>query len=243
MRPLAQDTKWLDIGPSRVDLVDESDPPLVVIEKLPDRDPAECYLWGRLCAGRHGPHLPGRPLSIEAGIETLIAAGALAPNNPAIDEIRDVLAAFTGQQPQGVIPQPWAALLAGLGRQGGPTGVVALGVVTPVFNDTVVSLEALMVTDGNFELHVAMSPDSMAARGPMSFSVKGSSFEWWAQDNLDNWYLGAVGNWGSGPDIGEGTVTYWPALDPLATQVRIMPTGSQERAVITVDLPRWEERA
>jgi hypothetical protein len=242
MRPLAQDTKWLDIGPIRVDLVGESDPPLVEIEQLPDRDPAECYLWGRLCAGRHGPHLPGRPVSIEAGIETLIAAGALVPDNPAIDEIRDVLAAFTGQQPQGVIPQPWAGLLAGLGRQGGPSGIVALGVVTPVFDDVIISFEALIVMDGNFELHLSMSPDLVATRAPMSSWITGPAIEWWAQDNLDNWHLGAVGNWGSGPDIGEGTVTYWPALDPLATQLRIMPTGLHERAVITIDLPSWEER-
>jgi hypothetical protein len=73
----------------------------------------------------------------------------------------------------------------------------------------------------------------------MSASVTGSGIEWWAEDDLENSYLGAIGKWGGGADIAEGTVIYWPALDPQATRLRIMPTGSHERAVITVDLPRW----
>jgi hypothetical protein len=180
-------------------------------------------------------------VSIDDAIDTLVAAGALVYDDPAIGEIRDVLAAFSGQQPMGVVPHPWAELLAGLARQGGPSGIIGLGVVTPPFDDTVVSLEALMVTDGNFELHLAMSPNSAAVRGAMSISVTGPAIEWWADDDVGNCYLGAIGNWGGGDDIGEGTVTYWPALDPRATRLRLLPTGSHERAVIAVDLPRWVE--
>jgi hypothetical protein len=243
VQPLARDTRWLDIGSSRVDLVGGSEPPLVEIETLPDRDPAVRYLWGRMSSGRHGPHGGGRRMSIDDGIETLVAAGALTYDDPAIGEIRDVLAAFSGQQPLGVVPHPWAELLAGLGRQGGPSGIVGLGVVTPPFDDTVVSLETLMVTDGNFEVHLAMSPNSAAVRGPMSISITGPAIEWWADDDVGNCYLGAIGNWGGGGDIGEGTVTYWPALDPRASRLRILPTGSHKRAAITVDLPRWDEQS
>jgi hypothetical protein len=87
------------------------------------------------------------------------------------------------------------------------------------------------VTNGNFELHLAVSPNSAAPMGPMSASVTGSGIEWWAEDDLENSYLGAIGKWGGGADIAEGTVIYWPALDPQATRLRIMPTGSHERAV------------
>ncbi len=242
IQPLAQDTKWLDVGTSRVDLVGETKPPGVEIETLPDRDPAERYLWGRLSAGRHGPHLGNRPVAIDVAIDTLIAAKALVQDDPVIEEVRDVLAAFTGQQPQGVIREPWAGLLAGAGRQSGASGIIPLGAVTPPFDDTVISLEALMAINGEFELHLAMSPNSTEPRGPMSPSVTGPGIEWWAEDDIGNSYLGALGNWGWVDGIGEGTVTYWPALDPSANQVRIMPTGSRERAVITIDLPRWEER-
>ncbi len=243
MHPLAQDTKWLDIGSDRVDLVGESKPPRVDIETIPDRSPAERFLWGRLSAGRHGPHrLGGRPVAILVTIETLVAAGAIAPDSRVIDEVRDVLAAFSGQQPQGVVPEPWASLLAGVARQGGHSGIIGLGAVTPPFDETILSLEALTLTDGNFEIHLAMSPDSAARMGPISSSVRQTSTEWWAEDDLGNSYLGAIGSWGGGGDIGEGTVTYWPALDPRASVLRIMPTGSHERAVITVELPQPEER-
>jgi hypothetical protein len=99
LHPLAQDTKWLDVGPSRVHLVGESKPPRVEIETMRDRNPAERYLWGRMCAGQHGPHLGNRPIAIDATIETLVTAGAIVPDSHVIDEVRDVLAAFTGQQP------------------------------------------------------------------------------------------------------------------------------------------------
>ncbi len=243
MHPLAQDTKWLDVGPRRVNLVGESDPPYVEVETLPDVDPAERYLWTRMSAGRHGPHHLGiGPVSIDAAIETLVAVGALDRDNPVIDEVLSVLAAFSGQQPSAIVPEPWAALLAGVARQGGRSGIIALGVVTPPFDDMVASLEALMVADGNFEVHVVVSPDSAGPRGAMPYSVTGPRVEWWAADDMGNSYLGAIGSWGGGGDIGEGAVTYWPALDPRATQLRITPTGSHERAVITVEIPEFEER-
>jgi hypothetical protein len=243
MHPLAQDTKWLDVGSDRVDLVGESKPPRVEIETIPDRRPAERFLWGRLSAGRHGPHhLGSRPVAIDATIETLVAAGAIAPDSDVIYEVRDVLAAFSGQQPQGVIPEPWASLLAGIARQGEHSGILGLGVVTPPFDDTIVSLEALTIKNGNFEVHLAISPDSAAQMEPMSSPVRGTGIEWWAEDDLGNSYLGAIGNWGGGGDIGEGTITYWPALDPQARVLRIMPTGSKDRAVVSVELPRPEER-
>jgi len=241
MQPLARDTKWIVVGPSRVDLVGESEPPRVEIESMPDRNAAERYLWGRLSAGRHGPHLGRRPVAIDVAIETLVAAGAIASDNHVINEVRDVFAAFTGQRPHGAIPKPWASLVAGLARQGGTSGIIGLGAVTPPFDDTVVSLEALTVTNGNFELHLTVSPNSAAPMGPMSPSVLGPGIEWWAEDDRENSYLGAIGNWGGGADIGEGSVFYWPALDPQATRLRLMLTGSHERAVITVDLPRSEE--
>ncbi len=243
MHPLAQDTKWLDVGSDRVDLVGDSKPPRVEIETLPERSPAERFLWGRLSAGRHGPHrFGGRPVAIDATIETLVAAGAIAPDSDVIYEVRDVLAAFSGQQPQGVIPEPWASLLAGIARQGQHSGIVGLGAVTPPFDDTVVSVEALTLANGSFELHLAISPDSAARMEPMSSPIRGTGIEWWAEDDQGNSYLGAIGSWGGGGDIGEGTITYWPALDPRASLLRIMPTGSKERAVITVELPRPAKR-
>jgi hypothetical protein len=240
-QPLARETKWLDIGANRVDLVGDSDPPRVDIETLPDSDPAERYLWGRLTAGRHGPHGGNPSFGIEDSIETLLVAGALAPDNPVIDQVRAVFEGFSGQQPKSSIPQPWRALLAGISRQGGGSEVIALGVVTPPFDDTVISFDALVITEGAFELHLSTSPNPGAPWGPMSPSMTGSTITWWAEDDVGNAYLGATSNWGGGVDLAEGTVTYWPALDRRATQLRLMPTGASERAVVTVELARSED--
>jgi hypothetical protein len=71
-------------------------------------------------------------------------------------------------------------------------------------------------------------------------SVKDPRVAWWAEDNLGNHYLGGSGGWGGGPDVTEGTVGFFPALDASATELHLQPTLTTERAVITVRLPDWE---
>jgi hypothetical protein len=239
---LSTATKWIDIETDRIELPDASSAPPITFEALDGSDdPAERYLWGRLTAGRHGPHGGHRPPMIEVAIETLLDAGAIAPDNPVLEEVRAVLAAFSGQPPAAALREPWKSLLAAPRREGGQSAVVPLGVVTPSIGDLVVAFDALVLTDGVFEVHVETSPNVGLQWGPMQPSLATTPITWWAEDNLSHHYLGAVTNWAGGPDLGTGTVVYWPSLDPGATELRLTPTGARHRAVINVGIPRPQE--
>jgi hypothetical protein len=240
---LSPTTKWIDVGTDRIELPDKSSTPPVTIEALADSDdPAERYLWGRLTAGRHGPHGGQRPPLIDVAIETLLDAGAIATDNPVLDEVRAVLAAFSGQPAAATLREPWKSLLAAPRRAGSQSAVVALGVVTPPIGGLVIAFDALVVTDGVFEVHVGTSPN-VSQWNPMDPSLATATISWWAEDNLDNHYLGAVTRWGGGSDIGTGNVVYWPSLDPEATELRLTPTGARQRAVISVAIPQPEEHS
>jgi hypothetical protein len=63
---------------------------------------------------------------------------------------------------------------------------------------------------------------------------------WWAADDLGNHYLGEQSSWGSGDDWCGGAIGFWPALDPRAHRIDLMPTATTARAVIRVPLP-WAE--
>jgi hypothetical protein len=239
MAPLSPSTAWIDIGPTRVELRGDTTPPPVRVEDLPESSPAERHLRGRLSFTRHGPMIGPGPSSIEPTIDTLLAAGALQADSPVIDEVRAVLDALTGQPAKRRLPEPWASLLAGQNRRG-PTGMVALGVVTPPFDDTVVSFEALISGEESFEVHVAVSPDAGGHRGPFRMLVTESPLTWWAEDDRGNHYQGAPGRWGSDGLVGEGTLVFSPPLDRSATELRLIPTMNRQRAVVTVALPDWE---
>ncbi len=47
---------------------------------------------------------------------------------------------------------------------------------------------------------------------------------------------------GGGPDLAEGQVTSLAPLDPKATELRLLPTGTHSRAVVTVPLVAFGER-
>ncbi|MGH9918955.1 MAG: hypothetical protein ACRD6W_08830, partial [Nitrososphaerales archaeon] len=227
------------LNSDRIELIEEANPPRVDLETLPSNDPAVGHLWSRLTAARHGPMMGMRPASVEVTIETLVAAGALAPDDPAIDEVKAVMAAFTGQVSAN-LPQPWASLLSGRGSRGGPSGMVALGAVTPPIDGTTICVEALVSSPESFEVHVVVSPDVQMGFGPMDTAITAPRITWWAEDDRQNHYLGGMGSWGGGEDHGQGSILFWPALDPKAKELRLLPTGPSHRAVISVLLPEWK---
>jgi hypothetical protein len=65
---------------------------------------------------------------------------------------------------------------------------------------------------------------------------------WWAADDRGQHYLGQQGDWHSGPDRSGGQIEFWPALDPAARVLDIMPTTMAARAVVRVPLEWGEER-
>jgi hypothetical protein len=182
------------------------------------------------------------PLFDEA-IHTFELAGALDPDDPELAKVQAVRAALSNQSPgTAPLPEPWAAYLANIMRQGGPEGVVGIGQVTEAIDGVIVSFEGLMSHPEAFSLHVNGSP-SLASM-PMFFTeLGGPRLTWWAHDDRGSVYLGAISSSGGGRGFSEGTVEFTPALDPKATELVIEPTGPHHRAVVTVALGPWKEQA
>jgi hypothetical protein len=109
--------------------------------------------------------------------------------------------------------------------------------VTPVFDGHSALITTLQSDEDGFQIDVDVSPGDVL-HGPFHSNLGSSGLVWWAADDRGGHYLGQIGSWSSGPDRGQGEIHFWPALDPKARELRIMPTGETKRAVITVPLPR-----
>jgi hypothetical protein len=246
MSPLSRTTRWLELPEGRIELGDECAPPARVrLESLPPTSPAVQFLFRRLVGGRQGPFpgpFPVPPTNVEHAVATLVAAGALAPDDPAIETVRTIADALAqpGAPVVGALPPTWASYLSRLGRQDGPAGAVAVAAVTPPIDGIVVAVETLLSTGTGFEVHVATSPGTLFGPVPYDMSVKDPRVTWWAKDEIGNHYLGGSGGWAGGPDLTEGTVSFLPALDARATRLYLQPTLTSERAIIAVELPDWE---
>ena len=236
-RPLAVDTKWLELDGQRIALLDAATPPPVTVETLPIGSDAEAHLWTRLASGRHGPHGGPFPPQIEVAVETLITAGALDPDDPLVDEVRAVLAAFSGQPLQRSVREPWQSLLNAQWRSSTRSGVTTIGVVTPSIGDGPIGLDALVLADGNMELHIRLSQNPGGPWGMHGLPV-GPQLVWWAEDDLGNHYLGAPSRWSGGPQGMVGTVAFWPSIEERAQTIRLAPTAARERAMVELTLPR-----
>ncbi len=238
-QPLSRSTRWIEIGESRLELDDQPTSSVAHIEALPSVGPAEDHLWRQLDPPRHRGFGPGP--SVQVSIETLVAAGALAPDDPLIDELLAVSEALSNQSVNaGTLPEPWGSLVARSHHVDGPTGAAAIGVVTDPIDGTRVSAAALVSKAESFHIAVAVSPGAFGGRHPFEPSLTEDPLRWRCEDDRGNHYMGSMGNWGGGPDLMEGTIEFWPPLDPRAEVLRFTPTGKTMRAVITVPLPAWE---
>ena len=249
--PLAGDTRWIEIEGDRVELGTGSSAAEVSIVSLPGDDLAMSYLWRQVAAQRqrHGP-----PGMLADAIDALAAAGRLDPDGQQLAGLAAVLDALAlpggpgwpgrgrpgpgGSGPGGtVLPEPWRSLLAGRGRADGPVGAVAIGAATPSFGDGLSVLVLVLQSEpAGFQVEVETS----AELGHMPFASvvdERAELTWWAADDRGGHYLGEISNWSSNQDGYEGTIDFWPALDPRAAVLELMPTAVTERAVITVPLP------
>jgi hypothetical protein len=60
--------------------------------------------------------------------------------------------------------------------------------------------------------------------------------QWWAEDDRQNIYLGAQENYGSSGDLAQGNIGFSGPLDPKARRLSLLPTGRNERGVVTISL-------
>jgi hypothetical protein len=244
---LAPDTAWVEVLGERVGFPSGPSAGVQVrVEPQADGDPVHRYLWVKLAsvAGSNSPDV------METSIEALIAAGALQADDPAIGEVRTVMGAvmgavFPGSGPasaaSAALPEPWRSLLARRGRTSGPERLVVAGATTPPLGGFTVAVLALRSSDERFYADVETVPGVGHSHWP-SGVVDRPLVAWWAADDRGHHYLGQQGEWRFSEDRSGGQIEFWPALDPAAKVVDIMPTTMTARAVIRVPLGSDDDR-
>ena len=116
-----------------------------------------------------------------------------------------------------------------------PLAVITVGVVTPVFEGHSVGVMSLESDSEGFAVEVEVTGWSNQGP-PFGNTIRTSDLVWWAADDCGNQYLGELGGSSGGDDHMEGTVNFWPALDPGAIRLDLMPTADTSHAVIRVPL-------
>jgi hypothetical protein len=235
---LAADTAWIELLGERLELTGEPVGIRAWTEPLPAQDPATRHLWERVAAINdfHDLHL-----ALDTTIATLVAAGALAADDPMIGDARTVLAVL---QPRGIdrvarpggLAEPWRSLLARWGQGGGPAGIVTVGASTPPIYEVTAAVIALQSHHEHFGINVELVPAVRTGLPYRHLSAQ-QHLTWWAADDLGNHYLGEQGSWNPGEDRCQGNIGFWPALHPRASRIDLMPTAATQRAGIRVPLP------
>ena len=77
---------------------------------------------------------------------------------------------------------------------------------------------------------------------PVHVDVSRSPLTFTATDDRGNLYLGRLGNWNGNDSRLDGTLEFWPGLDPQAVALGITITADRAQAVVRTPL-RWESPA
>jgi hypothetical protein len=240
--PLAPDAAWISVLGERVDLTGE--PPAIQswAEQVEAGDPARDHLWERV-ATRNDFHDPRAAL--EAAIGALAAAGALQADDPVIGDAR--LAAelmHPESAPKGSLaaadavslPVPWRSLLTRWGRADAHVGSILVGKVSAPFDGVQVAVTAIDSRPEFFSIGVEVVP-GLPTGLPYRALDDLRHITWWAADDQGNYSLAEQGSWSPGASRAQGSLGFWPGLDPRAAWVDLMPTTTSARAVIRVPLP------
>jgi len=244
--PLAPDTAWLEIDGRRVDLLDERASADVTVEDLPHEEPGRRYLWSLAAAASRAHHFDGPP-NVRVVTDALVAAGALAPEDPCIEHVEAVLDVFFSEDvidPARVrsLPDPWRSMIRRLGRDDGPFGAVLTSALTPAFDGITLAVGGLDSLPGCWGIEVDVVPETAVQRprddDDEDDDVPPASrrLTWWARDDRGNAYLGEVEAVRRASMQASARVEFRPPLDPTATHVDVMATAETQRAVIRIAL-------
>lgn len=136
------------------------------------------------------------------------------------------------------LPEPWRSVLARRGRAGGSDGLAVAGATTPPLDGFTLAILAVRSTDERFYADVETVPGLPHWHWPSGVMDR-PLLTWWAADDRGHHYLGQQGEWHFSEDRSGGQIEFWPALDPAAQVLDIMPTTMAGRAVIRVPLD-WD---
>jgi hypothetical protein len=251
-RPLARNTRWLDVNGIRLDLTRPPDGsvPTVEVEQVAPRDRVDGVLdtalveiyragYGLVRELADDRRSPFRVLT-----DALIAAGRLEPDDPAVTQARLLIAARVAgdEPPPPGLDEPWASML-GAQASAGADGIVPVGVTVPALAGGPLAIEALVAQYTSFRLlvtrlahdrspgeetHSLLDPIGVTTPGLPS---PGEPVTWWATDDLGHHHLGSAHIAGV-----HGSVGFAPGIDPAATALRITARAAARRAVVTVPL-------
>jgi len=234
---IAPEATWLEIDGTRVDLERRPARWGVGIEALEDRSSVERFLWRHLAVA----DLPsGLATDLEPLIQALVAAGALEEGSLLLKDLRAV-AARMPRRPlhQRPLPggstrslvKPWGSLLRRLGRDDGPEWTLVVGAVTPSCDGVQFAADSITSDLAGFEVEFEVAPNVLGVSALDELPVA-----WWARDDRDNHYLGGPTVWGGSDDRAQGTMRYWPALDPRAKRLDLLVCVESHQAVVSVSL-------
>lgn len=239
---IAPEAGWLEIDGTRVALERRAARWEVSIEALEDQGPVERFLWRRLAVA----DMPsGLTTDLEPLIGALVAAGALDERSRLVKDLRGVAARMPGrplrQRPAPVrstrgLVEPWRSLLRRLGRDDGPEWTLVVDALTPPCDGVQFAAHWITSDLAGFEVEFEVAPNVLGAGALDELPVA-----WWARDDRENHYLGAPTGWYASDDGAQGTMRYWPALDPRAKRLDLLVCVEMHQAVVSISLQEGPE--
>ncbi len=237
---------WLSVDGTRVALERPLRGGEVAVETLDPVNPAVAYLWQLLA---DFTDLRSDPATGEAALGALMAAGLIAPDEPALEAIAWVRHRGAPERltlssdrprpipptPPATVPAPWRGLATGrTGSFVGPRRTLPVGVVTPVFDRVCLAVNTLVSEPHSFSLALEISGHGITRGGGESLARNPVSL--WAHDDRGNYYLGHISEWSAGHgSVSRGSVEF-AALDPDARELTVLAQTARARASIRVPL-------
>ena len=239
---IAPEAAWLEVDGTRVALHGPTARWEVGVEALVDQSPLERFLWRHLAVA-----VPrsGVTTDLEPMIGALVAAGALEEGSLLVQDLRAVIARMprrplhqrriTRASTPGLV-QPWGSLLDREGADDGPEWTLVLGAVSPACDGVQFAANSITSDVDGFEVEFDVAPNLGGVSALEELPVG-----WWARDDLENHYLGILTGGGVRGDSAQGTLRYWPALDPSAKRLDLLVCVESHQAVVSVSLPEGLE--
>ena len=239
---IAPEAGWLEIDGTRVDLHGRTGRWEAGIEALEAQSTVERLLWRHLALAvpRSGVTTDLKPM-----IQALVAADALEERSPLLGDVRAVTARMPRRPlhqrrltraPTPGLVQPWGSLLDREGADDGPEWTLVLGAVAPSCDGVQFAANSITSDPDGLEVEFDVAPHVLGVGALDELPVA-----WWARDDLENHYLGIPTGGGVRGDSAQGTMRYWPALDPRAKRLDLLMCVDSHRAVVSVSLPENPE--
>jgi hypothetical protein len=239
---IAPEAAWLEVDGARVDLYRRTARWEVGLEALEDQGPVERFLWRHLAVA---DSRSGLTTDLEPLIQALVAAGVLEEGSMLVQDLRSVTARLPRRplHQRGVpggstrsLVEPWGSLLRRLGSDDGPEWTLVLGAVAPSCDGVQFAANSITSDLAGFEVEFEVAPNVLGVAALDELPVA-----WSARDDLENHYLGIPTGGGVRGDSAQGTIRYWPALDPRAKGLDLLMCVESHQAVVSVFLPKSSE--